>query len=119
MVCINSSVPGELIMAQRRSPRVDYSGAGSFRGAVRLRGPLGTPNPPAQHGLIGVARGRDRGYNFLAAHHAFAANPEGICKRNEIGSNKRCGHVPLVVEKLLPLADHAEIAVVDDSDFDV
>ncbi len=50
---------------------------------------------------------------------AFTADAEGVRESGKIRSDERSGYVALVVEKFLPLANHAEIAVVDDGDIDL
>ena len=65
------------------------------------------------------AGGFDRGDDFLARGDAFTANAVGVGQSDEVGSDHRSGDVALVVEEFLPLANHAEKAVVDDGDLDV
>src|SRR5579859_230047 len=72
-----------------------------------------------QNGFRGFARGANGGEHIRARGDTFAANAEGVGQCREIGRNERCGDVALIVEKFLPLADHAKIAVVDDGDLDV
>src|SRR5579859_4883440 len=72
-----------------------------------------------QNGFRGFARGANGGEHLRARGDAFAANAEGVGQSREIGRNERGGDVALIVEKFLPLADHAEITIVDDGDFDV
>ena len=59
------------------------------------------------------------GSDIAASGDALAADAEGVSERGEIRSDERSGDVALVVEKFLPLANHAEEAVVDDGDVDL
>ena len=59
------------------------------------------------------------GSTSRARGDALAADAEGVGQSRKIRRDERRGDVALVVEKFLPLADHAEIAVIDDGDLDV
>src|SRR5487761_1182369 len=62
---------------------------------------------------------RDRGNHLRPLSHMRAANAMSVGELDEVRTKQRSGFVILVVEKLLPLAHHAEIPVVDDGDVDV
>src|SRR5438046_147267 len=72
-----------------------------------------------QHGFVRFARGAYDRHDFSALGDTFTADAEGIGERGKVRRDQGSSDVALVVEELLPLADHAEIAVVDDSDLDV
>src|SRR6267142_912737 len=72
-----------------------------------------------QYGLCGFARGPYGGHHLSALGDALAADAKSIGESCKIRRDERRGHVTLVVEEFLPLADHAEIAVVNDGDLDV
>ena len=72
-----------------------------------------------EHGFLGFARGANGGSDIAARGDALAADAEGVGQRREIRRDERSGDVALVVEKFLPLANHAEKAVVDDGDVDL
>src|SRR5229473_5990791 len=72
-----------------------------------------------QHGFGRFAGGADSWHHFTTLGDAFAANAECIGERGKIRRHERSGDVALVVEELLPLADHTQKPVVDDGDLDV
>src|SRR5438552_3284532 len=71
-----------------------------------------------QHGFARIARGLDNRHDFSALSDAFTADAEGIGERGKIRRYQGSSNVAFVIKKFLPLADHAEIAVVDDSNLD-
>src|SRR5215467_12613114 len=60
-----------------------------------------------QDGVLRFARRANRRDNVAASSYAFAPNAESICQRGEIGSDERRRNIALVIEKFLPLANHA------------
>src|ERR1700735_4823492 len=58
-----------------------------------------------------ISRGFQCGADFGARAHRHSLNAEGFCELCEIWADDWRGGVAAVVEKLLPLSDHAEIAV--------
>src|SRR5690606_35766218 len=70
-------------------------------------------------GLLAGARGLDGGPDLLALRHAQADEIVGLGELHEIRALDRRRHVAAAVEELLPLAHHAEVAVVDDGDVDL
>src|SRR5713101_5348871 len=97
----------------------DHVAQGSARGNHGVDGIFLLDAEIDQHGFVRFARGADGGHHFSPLGNALAADAEGIRERGKIRRDERSGHVALVVEELLPLADHAEIAVIDDGDLDV
>src|SRR6266581_3064537 len=65
------------------------------------------------------ARGTDCGNDFAAGRYALAADAKRVGESGKVRRDERRGDVTLVVEELLPLANHSEIAVIDDGDFHV
>ena len=71
-----------------------------------------------QKGLAAGARFCDGWRYILALVDGCAVDAVGGGEQDEVGREDGRGGVVLVVEGLLPLADHAEEAVVDDGDVD-
>src|ERR1700681_572667 len=72
-----------------------------------------------ENGFLGFARGANGREHIAARSDALAADAESVRQRGKIRRYERRGHVTLIVEKFLPLADHAEKTVVDNGDLDV
>src|SRR5580704_19112592 len=72
-----------------------------------------------EYRFAGLARGANRREYIATLGDALAADSESVRQRCKIGRDQRRGDITLIVEKFLPLTDHAEIAVVDDGDLDV
>ncbi len=73
-----------------------------------------------QHGFGGFARGAE----WQAPHRRASLMrsprmPKAFASAAKSGATKRRRDITLVVEKFLPLADHAQKSVVDDGDLDV
>src|SRR5579864_6161422 len=72
-----------------------------------------------ENGFLSFASGANGGNHIGARSDTFASNAKSVGQSGEIRRNKRSSNVALVVEEFLPLANHAEIAVVNDGDLDV
>src|SRR6516164_6453684 len=59
-----------------------------------------------------------RGNHIVTMTDRSGPDPIGLGDLREVGIYQRCGGIVAFVEELLPLADHAEIPVVDDGDVD-
>src|SRR5258706_6453965 len=71
-----------------------------------------------EHAFGGFASRTNRGNDLGSGGNALSANAEGVCERRKIGGHHWRCDVALIVEKLLPLANHSEEAIVDDGDVD-
>ena len=65
------------------------------------------------------ARARDGAFDLFALGDAQAGQAVRLGELHEVGAAQRRRGVAAVVEELLPLPDHAEVAVVDDGDVDL
>src|SRR5579871_5716717 len=71
------------------------------------------------HGTVVRVSRLDGLLDLLDPLDRHAAHAVGLGQPGEIGAGKRRAAVALVLEQLLPLAHHAQVAVVDDRHFDV
>src|SRR5213592_2029077 len=97
---------------------------GPWRRGWPPRAPWDTRSPPSPRGsrrgrpCPNAARRRPPGPGPRAGSRG-GPRPVGAGEEHEVGREHRGGRVALVVEELLPLPDHPEVAVVDDGDLDV
>src|SRR6266851_3904651 len=66
-----------------------------------------------------IVRHFDRRHDLGALRNGNSANAERVGELHEIGTEDRRSFVVAFVEKLLPLANHPQVAVVDDGDVDL
>src|SRR6266481_2292732 len=71
-----------------------------------------------QNGSLVLARHFYRRYYLSALRHRDGTNSKGIRKLHKVGAEDWRCFVVAIIEKFLPLANHPEIAVVDDGDVD-
>src|SRR6266849_1806602 len=69
-----------------------------------------------QHRAIVLTGGANGGHNLRTLAHGHAADSVGLAEFGEVGVEQGRCLVVLLVEEFLPLANHAEISVVDDGD---
>src|SRR6202034_1429205 len=66
-----------------------------------------------------AARGLYGGFEVASVADDYAGNAVSVGELDEVRADQRGRFIVALVEELLPLADHAQIAVVDDRDVDV
>src|ERR1700756_5303487 len=72
-----------------------------------------------QRSASALSRFTNRGRNLVSSACREPEQSEGLSELGEVRTQERCRGIAAVVEKLLPLPDHAQISVVDDSDVQI
>src|SRR5271155_5003066 len=71
-----------------------------------------------EEGSIVRTGGFDGRFELAAGADGYAGDAVSVGELDEVGADEWRGFVVALVEKFLPLTDHAEVAVVDDGDVD-